>query len=126
NTLRREHNAAPLEWKPALISQAETYARNCSTYAPEGVATNYAIGAESPAGAFEGWAAEGRLYRPEKGLTGETARFTQVVWKGTNEVGCAARLCKKAKVEGWFLVCVYSPGGNIGGEEARNVGGPGG
>jgi hypothetical protein len=41
--------------------------------------------------------------------------FTQAVWKGTKQVGCATVLCPAGTIVGsmssWYTVCNYSPPG---------------
>ena len=42
--------------------------------------------------------------------------FTQVVWAGTQEVGCASVMCPSGTVLGlptWYLVCNYRPAGKF-------------
>ena len=48
----------------------------------------------------------------------ETGHFTQVVWKGTQRLGCASATCARMQV--W--VCNYDPPGNMQGDFQRNVG----
>ncbi|RDW66927.1 hypothetical protein BP5796_09676 [Coleophoma crateriformis] len=54
--------------------------------------------------------------------------FSQIVWKGSDTVGCAVTLCAAGTIfdgfEGWFGVCNYGPEGNVAGEYADNVGRP--
>lgn len=47
----------------------------------------------------------------------KTAHFTQMVWKGTKEIGCHNHKCP----EGYYLVCEYRPAGNIKGAFKKNV-----
>jgi hypothetical protein len=51
--------------------------------------------------------------------------FSQIVWKGTEEVGCATVVCPSLGNAGGsnvpFTVCNYSPAGNYDGEYAANV-----
>ncbi|TVY41672.1 putative pathogenesis-related protein [Lachnellula subtilissima] len=54
--------------------------------------------------------------------------FSQVVWKGTESVGCASQTCGPDTVLGSasynsvYTVCNYYPAGNVGGEYITNVG----
>jgi len=52
--------------------------------------------------------------------------FSQIVWKGTESVGCATQSCPNGLVNEsgmkYFTVCNYYPPGNFGGEYAENVG----
>ena len=44
------------------------------------------------------------------------SHFTQVVWKGTTELGCAHALCNNlipGAGQAHFYVCEYSPSGNV-------------
>jgi Cysteine-rich secretory protein family len=67
----------------------------------------------------EGWAAEKGIFRPgffpnvsRSGNWSDVAHYTQMIWKGTSRVGCAVQKARK-----WdFLVCRYSPPGNVVGQ----------
>ncbi|KAI5922258.1 CAP domain-containing protein [Camillea tinctor] len=51
--------------------------------------------------------------------------LTQLIWDGSKEVGCAVKLCAagtmSSEMPAWFMVCNYSPPGNVGGAYAQNV-----
>ena len=53
--------------------------------------------------------------------------FSQVVWKGTTQVGCATHYCKTgtpmfpSRTSGWYTVCNYKQAGNMGGAYGTNV-----
>ncbi|RFU28038.1 hypothetical protein B7463_g8302, partial [Scytalidium lignicola] len=49
---------------------------------------------------------------------------SQLIWVGTQKVGCAAVLCPSGTIFGmdtWFTVCNYEPAGNVYPEFASNV-----
>ncbi len=74
-------------------------------------------------GAIDAWASEGYYYN--NGITGHaTGHYTQIVWKNTTKVGCAKAVSKVYKffnnikdVYYEWVVCRYSPAGNIQGEK---------
>jgi hypothetical protein len=47
--------------------------------------------------------------------------FTQMVWKSTKRVGCAAQACGQGKWAYQSVVCRYDPPGNIAGQYVANV-----
>ncbi|MBH8564826.1 secretion protein [Nostoc sp. CENA67] len=58
-------------------------------------------------------------------LSDSTGHFTQLVWKGTTKVGCGAApgpaTIDGKKYDGFYVVCQYSPAGNVEGQLADNV-----
>ncbi len=58
-------------------------------------------------------------------FSGDTGHFTQVVWKGSTKVGCGAApgpaTIDGTKYDGVYVVCQYSPAGNVKGQFADNV-----
>lgn len=61
--------------------------------------------------AVDAWAMEEAQY--DYGLqtfSEATGHFTQVVWKGTQAVGCGQASCAAG---GTLVVCEYSPPGNV-------------
>ena len=68
-----------------------------------------------------GWVDERRWYRaaptPDFSTTGrwgDVAHYTQIVWRGTTSLGCALA----SDAENDYLVCRYSPPGNVVGQRA--------
>jgi len=129
NTVRARHGASPLSWENLLASKAEQWAAHCQfkhsggTLGPFG--ENLAAGtgkAYDIAAAVKSWTDEVSSYNPNHPVP---SHFTQVVWKSTTKVGCAVRMCNgifdpkfgPAK----FVVCEYSPQGNIIGRFRENV-----
>ncbi len=78
-------------------------------------------GAYSPEQMIAHWASERSLYRPGKfpavsatGRWSDVAHYTQMTWPSTTHVGCAIH-----RARDWdFLVCRYSPRGNVIGTRA--------
>ncbi|TCD63996.1 hypothetical protein EIP91_004698 [Steccherinum ochraceum] len=121
NTVRAQHGAAALTWSDNLASKAQQWANGCvfqhsgGTLGPfgenlaAGTGTSYGIAA-----AIKSWTDEVSEYDPNNPVP---SHFTQVVWKGSTQVGCAVQSCDgifaasfgKAK----YFVCEYSPQGNI-------------
>ena len=62
------------------------------------------------------WLSEEGAYTPGpgSGFSSATGHYTQVVWKGTSEVGCGLAPCG-------LVTCSYDPPGNVQGAFAANV-----
>jgi len=106
---------------------------------------NLAFGYPNASAAIEAWGDERDMYDFKKptGFTEATGHFTQLVWKTTTQVGCAAINCGYSKnhgrrdtegsegsdqneihlvtrepdgssrAQGWYVVCEYTPAGNV-------------
>jgi len=130
NDARAEHCAPPLEWSPELAATAEGWAnelasRGCPlAHSQSSLGENlYAAtaGAFTAADAVRVWVAERDAYDFDRGgFSMETGHFTQVVWKGTERVGCATLECNGLDL--W--VCNYDPAGNVRGGYQANVSPP--
>ncbi|TBU64989.1 PR-1-like protein [Dichomitus squalens] len=129
NSIRAQHGAAPLTWSDSLAAAAQTWANKCvfkhsgGTLGPFG--ENLAAGTGSSydiAAAVKSWTDEVSEYDPNNPVP---SHFTQVVWKGSTQVGCAVQECSGIFAASFglakFFVCEYSPQGNIIGEFPQNV-----
>ena len=134
NAARAAVGVAPLVWNDALAADARVYAEQMAR-------TGRFAHAEQPQGPTrEGenlwmgtrdayrysemvadWVAERRWFRngvtPDFSTTGyyeDVAHYTQIIWRGSHAVGCA--LASNAADD--YLVCRYSPPGNVVGQKA--------
>jgi uncharacterized protein YkwD len=118
NAKRRVHCAPELTWSSELAAAAQAWADRCEfAHAPRSVnpsqGENLARGAGSlgtPAHIFGLWYDEVRQYDfGTPGFKKGTGHFTQIVWRGTRQLGCAVASCGGRSL--W--VCRYAPAGNI-------------
>lgn len=121
NKVRALHHVGDVTWSSELADYASNYlsSDNCVFKHSGGeYGENIALGYSSIDEAQDAWYNEEDQYDYAAGQFSEaTGHFTQMVWKGTTEVGCATADCSG----GTFLVCEYSPRGNIIGEFTENV-----
>lgn len=132
NHARSQDGAPPLVWNPELAQQARRWAqvlanegrmRHASQSERGGAGENLwmgSAGAYSASFVVDAFVDERRHFKPGKfphisrtGNWRDVAHYTQVVWKGTREVGCG--VVKGGRDD--FLVCRYWPAGNVYGEE---------
>ncbi|PLB45277.1 PR-1-like protein, partial [Aspergillus steynii IBT 23096] len=129
NAYRGAHNATHLVWNETLTAYARDWAEKCKwkhSHGPYG--ENLAFGYPNASAAIAAWGDEVRHYDFQKptGFTEETGHFTQLVWKATRQVGCAAVDCgysedgeakdasgRYREAQGWYVVCEYMPPGNV-------------
>ncbi|KDQ63808.1 hypothetical protein JAAARDRAFT_29854 [Jaapia argillacea MUCL 33604] len=131
NSVRAQHGASALTWSDNLASKAQQWANGCvfqhsgGSLGPFG--ENLAAGTGSSYGiaaAVGSWTAEVSQYDPSNP---QPSHFTQVVWKGTSQVGCAVQTCAAGTIfpandgPAQFFVCEYEAQGNIIGEFVQNV-----
>ncbi|XXH06158.1 hypothetical protein Hte_012604 [Hypoxylon texense] len=141
NTYRATYNASAVRWNSTLESFATTYVQSSSSSSSSSsrrrdggekcdmkhsggpYGENLALGCSSAGSCVDAWAGEAALYDyGEPGFGEATGHFTQLVWRGTTDVGCGARLCPGNF--GWYLACEYWPRGNVEGAYADEVGRP--
>ena len=131
NAERAELGLPLLAWDPALVRSARGWAdhlartgafRHASQEGAEPEGENLWAGTPgrfSPEAMVDAWAREKRYFRagrfPDNSTTGNVAdvgHYTQLVWRATRSVGCAAARGEREDV----LVCRYSQAGNWRGE----------
>ncbi len=121
NRYRALHCAPPMTWSKKVAAVAQRWAnelrdKNCAfdhnrgTIFGENLAYFSPVGSGSAADVVKGWYSEVKLYKfGAPGFSMRTGHFTQVVWKGTTELGCGVAQCANAEL--W--VCNYGPAGNV-------------
>ncbi len=122
NQVRAKDHQQPLKWSKDLenISQnwADKLASSCRVYhhrgqLPFGENLFFSSNASSITRAVNAWAAEKKNYnyKQNKCQPGkQCGHYTQIVWKGTTEVGCGTKQCANGSQ---IWVCSYFPAGNI-------------
>jgi hypothetical protein len=128
NAKRSRHCAPPFTWSTKLAAAAQSWANGCSlSHSNPGARPNQGENLAWGSGSFstasssvDRWYGEANQYKfSAPGFSSATGHFTQMVWKGSRELGCAFAVCGGQN----FWVCRYSPAGNITnpGQFARNV-----
>lgn len=127
NIKRALHGVGALTWNQALADYAANYAANnfdCNnvqlihSHGPYG--ENLAAGYVGGAAPVDAWYNEISQYNfNDPGFSPATGHFTQVVWKGTSELGCAYVTCNNAWRQ--YTICEYQEPGNWIGEFQENV-----
>ena len=131
NVARRQVGVRALSWDPALAQGAQAYANelarlNLLRHSPRagrrGIGENLWMGTRDyfrPSLMVSHWASERSMFRaatfPAVSTTGNWAdvgHYTQIIWPGTQRVGCAVGKSARSDV----LVCRYWPSGNVDGQ----------
>jgi uncharacterized protein YkwD len=122
NTIRANDKQLPLVWSTDLesISQkwANQLAKSCRMYHHQGqipFGENLFISGRAAriSQAINTWAHEKNFYNYQQNRCQpgkQCGHYTQVVWKGTTDVGCATQTCANGSQ---LWVCSYFPAGNI-------------
>ena len=121
NRMRAKHCAGPLTWSSTLAAYAQKWAdalkaKGCAFGHSGGqYGENLAAGTEGvldPEATVAMWYDEIKQYKfPDGGFGMNTGHFTQLVWRGTTQVGCGHSQCNGNDI--W--VCEYDPPGNVDG-----------
>ena len=124
NKKRQLHQVGPLSWSATIAASAQNYANTCpDSHSNSGYGENLAW-ASYPASietVVSWWYSEESNYDyANPGWQPEAGHFTQMVWKGTTEIGCGMARCTSGKWP-YVWVCQYNPPGNVIGTFTENV-----
>ncbi|KAK0717360.1 CAP domain-containing protein [Lasiosphaeria miniovina] len=149
NVHRSNHSAGDLTWGDSYAGFAQQLASKCvfkhdleiggggygqnlamvaRSNSPEEIGPNNAVGQAASNfwynGEFNSFVEYGSP-SPNQDTFKDWGHFSQVVWKGTQQVGCASQFCPAGTIVktmgSWFTVCNYFPQGNVGGSFDKNV-----
>ncbi|MEQ1497075.1 MAG: CAP domain-containing protein [Novosphingobium sp.] len=130
NSERKRMGIAPLIWNAALASQAGSWAQSLAakgifehSRGRGNVGENLWMGTSgyyAPEAMIGAFVDEKQYFRPGKfpdvsstGKWADVGHYTQLIWPGTREVGCAKATGNGRDV----LVCRYAPAGNVIGQQ---------
>jgi uncharacterized protein YkwD len=127
NRVRAQHCAEPLVWSDTLERAAKSWVDHLAgsgcqlQHSQTQYGENIAGGSPStqtPEGVVALWYREKDAYDFRTGgFSMRTGHFTQLVWRGSRQLGCATASC--GGIQLW--VCNYDPPGNMLGDFQRNV-----
>ena len=128
NELREKHGAPAMKWSGEIRQWAQEWAEKIAREdrmyhrQPNKFGENiYWISGGTPSGSsvVDSWYGEIKDYRFNRpGFSYQTGHFTQVVWKGSLELGCGTARSRRG---GLYVVCNYNPPGNYQGRFPQNV-----
>ncbi|KAL7272135.1 hypothetical protein RUND412_005077 [Rhizina undulata] len=127
NDYRSQHGAAPLVWNDELAAWALDHAQKCvfaHSTRPSRYGENLSANYPDLDAAIHAWGIERDVHDyGANAICPATGHFTQMVWKETTSVGCAAVECDAllGGWRGWLVVCQYDPPGNWEGRFLENV-----
>ncbi|KAL0568748.1 hypothetical protein V5O48_013236 [Marasmius crinis-equi] len=121
NDLRNQHGAGPLQWNNTLETAAQDWANRCvfehshGAIGPFGENLSTGTGDMSIEAAVKMWIDEAGQYNPNNP---QYSHFTQMVWKGSTQVGCAVAdgchgIFDSSYGAAKLYVCEYYPAGNV-------------
>jgi hypothetical protein len=127
NSYRAKHCVPKLTWSAELAASAQAWADKCSLmfHSPRSKSQRYSEnlaygGDRTVESAIDAWYKEVDEYNYNRpGFASATGHFTQMIWKGTKQIGCGVAKCYMGSFRFW--VCHYAPQGNWAGQFPQNV-----
>jgi pathogenesis-related protein 1 len=133
NHWRSQVGAPALTWSEQLVHVSKNWAEYLKSYGCAAFHSNNGLGENifqstariwqdgrrefvprSTQEVAEKWGREMQYYNhAENSCSGECGHYTQIIWKDTQEMGCAVSVCDD---QGQIWVCSYFPAGNIPGQ----------
>ncbi|XP_013407813.1 cysteine-rich venom protein ophanin-like [Lingula anatina] len=108
-------------WDDELAAGAQAWANNCNFGHSGGNYGENLYGSTAPPGAtaaVDSWDNEKQWYtlssntcNPPPGKS--CGHYTQVVWAASNKLGCGMKKCTTGSSTWYYVVCRYSPAGNV-------------
>ncbi|CAN0920979.1 Pathogenesis-related protein PRB1-2 [Linum grandiflorum] len=122
NAARSAVGVGPVTWDAGVAAYAQSYARqraagDCKLVhsgGPYGENLAWSSGQMSANGAVGMWVNEKKDYNYNANTCAQgkvCGHYTQVVWRSTARIGCAKAACSGGR--GTFVICSYTPRGNI-------------
>lgn len=134
NQVRREVGVGNVTWSPEIAKFAQQWADHLANtgkfeHRPQSQQKYGENLAGGSGGGYtimtglENWYGEKKLYRPAGAPFSmqlmPAGHYTQMVWRGSTQIGAGKAVCKTGQYRGWtILVCNYSPRGNMIGQPA--------
>jgi uncharacterized protein YkwD len=142
NTYRATHKSPNITLSDSLNSSAQAWAENLASSGQFQHSTNRNNVGENLYASYttetsidpttlgnkavSDWYSEIKDYNyASPGFSSDTGHFTQVVWKGSTQLGCGAAqgtaTIEGTKYNAFYVVCQYAPAGNVQGQFPDNV-----
>ncbi len=134
NQVRREVGVGGVTWSPQIAQFAQQWADQLASTgkfahrpnSQQKYGENLAGGmgyANPVMKGLQGWYGEKKLYRPAGAPFSmqlmPAGHYTQMVWRGTTQIGAGKAVCRTGQYRGWtIIVCNYNPRGNMLGQPA--------
>ena len=148
NAMRAEHGAAPMTWSPDIARTAQAWVdslkpQGCQMqhsnasdprFRYPGAGENMYVGTQKPNPGQDAadswyWCEIDKYDAAQPGFSPASGHYTQVIWKGSTQLGCAVARCSPSEQTIFpgmglgvdLVACQYGPAGNMMGTFPQNV-----